>query len=316
MSDVAVAQTSAAAPKLDELMLAMDVVDTLRHDQRLVERELSAASSDDAMIERLREIYKGQGIEVSDRILEEGVKALKEKRFSYEPPGPSLARNLALLWAGRARTGKILLGAFFAVFCIWLAYDFFIARPQRVAQRDARREITELLPKTLADGYAGVERETKADAARQYAAQLLADGKTALERGDAASARKAAADMGVLLDDLRAEFALRIVNRPGEASGVWREPMINTQARNYYLIVEAITPDGKVLSRPILNEETGITSKVDKWGIRVSNDVFEKVIADKRDNGLIERNIAGRKKRGALDVDYVMPVLGGAITKW
>jgi Family of unknown function (DUF6384) len=106
------------------------------------------------------------------------------------------------------------------VFCIWLAYDFFIARPQRVAQRDARQEITELLPKTLADGYAGVERETKADAARQYAAQLLADGKTALERGDAASARKVAADMGVLLDDLRAEFALRIVNRPGEASGV------------------------------------------------------------------------------------------------
>jgi Family of unknown function (DUF6384) len=76
MSDVAVAQTSAAAPKLDDLMLAMDVVDTLRHDQRLVERELSAASSDDAMIERLREVYKGQGIEVSDRILEEGVKAL------------------------------------------------------------------------------------------------------------------------------------------------------------------------------------------------------------------------------------------------
>jgi hypothetical protein len=159
-------------------------------------------------------------------------------------------------------------------------------------------------------------RHGHADAARQYAVQLLADGKTALERGDAASARKAAADMGVLLDDLRAEFALRIVNRPGEASGVWREPMINTQARNYYLIVEAITPDGKVLSRPILNEETGITSRVDKWGIRVSNDVFEKVIADKRDNGLIERNIAGRKKRGALDVDYVMPVLGGAITKW
>ena len=31
---------------------------------------------------------------------------------------------------------------------------------------------------------------------------------------------------------------------------------------------------------------------------------------------LIERNIAGRKKRGALDVDYVMPVLGGTITKW
>lgn len=44
--------------------------------------------------------------------------------------------------------------------------------------------------------------------------------------------------------------------------------------------------------------------------------MFEKVIANKRDNGLIERNIAGQKKRGALDVDYAMPVLGGTITKW
>jgi Family of unknown function (DUF6384) len=109
---------------------------------------------------------------------------------------------------------------------------------------------------------------------------------------------------------------LRIVNRPGEASGVWREPMINTRARNNYLIVEAIAPDGKVLSRPILNEETGVTSTVDKWGMRVSNDVFEKVLLDKRDNGIIERNIVGQKKRGSLDVEYAMPVLGGTITKW
>jgi hypothetical protein len=168
------------------------------------------------------------------------------------------------------------------------------------------------LPKTLAAGYADVLRETKVDAATQYAARLQAD----LARGDAAGARKAAAGMDVLLSDLRAEFMLRIVNRPGEASGVWREPTINTRARNNYLIVEAIAPDGKVLSRPILNEETGVTSTVDKWGMRVSNDVFEKVLLDKRDNGIIERNIVGQKKRGSLDVEYAMPVLGGRITKW
>lgn len=100
MSDIAAAPASAPAPKLDDLMLAMDVVDTLRHDQRLVEREFSAAASDEAMIERLREVYKGQGIEVPDRVLEQGVKALKEKRFSCAPLGPSLAWSLALLWIG------------------------------------------------------------------------------------------------------------------------------------------------------------------------------------------------------------------------
>ena len=35
----------------DDLMLAMDVVDTLRHDQRLVERELSLGYSDEALIQ-------------------------------------------------------------------------------------------------------------------------------------------------------------------------------------------------------------------------------------------------------------------------
>jgi hypothetical protein len=316
MSDVTVAAAGAPAPKLDDLMLAMDVVDTLRYDERVVERELSADATDEALIKRLREVYKGQGIEVSDRVLTEGVKALKEKRFSYEPPRPSLARNLALLWIGRARTGKILLGAFLVLFAAWLAYDFFVARPQRLAQEQAATEIAEVLPKTLAADYADVLRETKVDTATQYAARLLADGKAALARGDAAAGRKAVADMEVLLGDLRSEFRLRIVNRPGEASGVWREPQINTSARNYYLIVEAVTPNGKILSRPILNEETGVTSTVNIWGLRVSNEVFDKVSDDKRDNGIIERNIVGQKRRGTLDVDYAMPVLGGTITKW
>lgn len=315
MSDASIAKSSASAPKLDDLMLAMDVVDTLRHDERLVEREFSAPS-DEVLIKRLREVYKSQGIEVPDRILEEGVKALNEKRFSYEPPGPSLARSLALAWIERARIGKIVLGVFLAAFCLWLAYDYFVARPQRVAARQAQAEITEVLPKTLAADYADVLREAKVDAARQQAAQLLADGKAALARSDATAARKAVADMKALRDELRAEFTLRIVNRRGEASGVWREPTINPQARNDYLIVEAVAPDGKILSRPILNEETGLTSIVDKWGVRVSNDVFERVMADKRDNGIIEHNIVGRKKRGTLDIDYEMPVLGGTITKW
>jgi Family of unknown function (DUF6384) len=309
MSDAAIAAPGTPAPKLDDLMLAMDVVDTLRNDQRLVERELSTAFSDEVLIKRLREVYKSQGIEVSDRVLEEGVKALNEKRFAYETPGPSLARSLALIWIERARIGKILLGIFFAIFAVWLSYNFLIARPQRIAQAYARKEITELLPKALM-------REAKVDAARQNGAQILADGKAAVARGDTAAARKASEDMRALLNDLRAEFTLRIVNRPGEASGVWREPMLNPQARNHYLIVEPVTPDGQVLTRPILNEETGITSSVDKWGMRVGSDLFEKVIEDKRENGLIERNIVGSKRRGYLDVGYAVPVLGGAITKW
>src|ERR687897_3217190 len=95
---------------LDELMLAMDVVDTLRHQDNLVSRELDEERRDAELLERLRRIYKGQGIEVPDKVLQEGVRALKESRFVYTPPPPGLARTLATLWVQRGRVGRGLLG--------------------------------------------------------------------------------------------------------------------------------------------------------------------------------------------------------------
>ncbi|MBO6932287.1 MAG: hypothetical protein JJ856_22145, partial [Roseibium sp.] len=39
---------------LDDLMMAMDVVDTLRHEEGQVTKELQADQRDEAMVERLR----------------------------------------------------------------------------------------------------------------------------------------------------------------------------------------------------------------------------------------------------------------------
>jgi len=59
-------------------MLAMDVVDTLRHRQQLVDRELDAEARRERLVEKLREIYASQGLNVTDEMLEEGVRALEE----------------------------------------------------------------------------------------------------------------------------------------------------------------------------------------------------------------------------------------------
>ena len=74
---------TAAARKqpLDEVMLAMDVVDTIRHRQLIVERELDAAGRRERLIERLREIYTAQGIEVTDAALAAGVDALEQQQL-------------------------------------------------------------------------------------------------------------------------------------------------------------------------------------------------------------------------------------------
>lgn len=316
MAEAEKTPVAAEAPKLDDLMLAMDVVDTLRHDQRLVERELSLGYSDEALIERLREIYKGQGIEVPDEVLQEGVKALREKRFAYDPPKPGLSRNLAIAWINRGRIGKIAGAVLLVLAGAGLLHYLTVTRPQEIAQTEARREVEQTLPNALDEANAEILRQAKDETAKAKAAAFYADGKAALARGDTEAARKAKTDLAVLLDELRLEYTLRVVNRPGEASGVWRKPKINGQARNDYLIVEAVTPDGRVLSRAVANEETGATTNVDKWGVRVSSDTFQRVLADKRDDGIIEKNIVGEKKRGYLAIDYVMPVLGGTITKW
>ena len=81
-------------------------------------------------------------------------------------------------------------------------------------------------------------------------------------------------------------------------------------------MVEALDPDGNQLSMPIMNEETGSTEVVARWGVRVPKSVYDTVAADKMDDGIIESDEVGRKSDGFLSVEYNLPVLGGAVTQW
>lgn len=312
------------APRdLDDMMLAMDVVDTLRHQENLVSRELSEHDRDAQLLQRLREIYHGQGIEVPDRILHEGVQALKEQRFVYTPPGPSFARTVARAWVNRGRIGRLLLTLLALLAFGWGAYRFGVVEParQRVAEAQAqaernRIELAERLPAALAQGHEDVLRETQVPAAKDRADRLLADGRSAVARGDAEGARQALNDLEVLRAELRREYVLRIVSRPGEPTGVWRVPERNPAGRNYYLIVEPVAPDGRILNLPVTSEEDGRTVTASKWGVRVSEATAMQVQRDKSDDGIVQRNRLGEKRRGQLDVEYQMPVLNGAITQW
>jgi len=306
---------------LDELMLAMDVVDTLRHQEGLVQRELDETRREADLLDRLRAIYRGQGIEVSDRVLQEGVQALKESRFVYTPPPPGLGTTLARLWVARDKVGKGFLGLLVALGLGWGAYELGVVQPAeqraeqaRLAADRTRVEIAERLPRALEQGHADALAEARVDEARVRADALLRDGRAALARNDAEGARQAIAKLEELRAELRREYVLRFVAR-GD-TGVMRVPARNRSARNLYIVVEPVAADGRVLSVPVTNEETGRIDTVSRWGVRVSREVFDAVRRDKNDDGIIQRNRLGEKRRGYLEVDYVIPVLGGAITAW
>jgi hypothetical protein len=302
-----VSEVTTVAP-LDELMLAMDVVDTLRHRQRVLERELAAGDRDEKLVNRLREIYAGQGIEVSDDILARGVAALREDRFVYVAPEPGFERTLATIYVTRWQWGKLLGGIVGLIAAALLGYQLLVSGP-------AARELA-ALPTELSAVYASIESVSRDDAALEDAARLRALGESAMERNDMAAARAAVDDLESILEQLTLEYELRIVSRAGELSGVWRVPDVNEEANNYYLIVEAITPQGERLTLPILNEEDGRTYRVDRWGIRVDEATFQSVAADKQDDGIIQQAVVGTKSPGLLEPIYRLPTSGAAITRW
>jgi Family of unknown function (DUF6384) len=309
--------TAEAKPQtLDELMLAMDVVDTLRHQDNLVERELDETRRDADLLERLRAIYKSQGIEVSDEVIRQGVVAIKEDRFAYTPPRPGLGVTLAKVWIARGTIGKVVGAAVVALGLGTGGWWFGVEQPRRAESGRIEQEITQIIPRGLTAGHQEAMAEAKVESARAKANQILADGQAALRRKDAAGGRKAITDLEALRTTLTQEYWLRIISRPGEQTAVWRVPERNPNARNYYALVEAVTPDGKVLSMPILSEENGRTETVTKFGVRIAADVFEAIARDKRDDGIVQRNRLGDKKRGELDVTYTMPVMSGYLTKW
>lgn len=302
--------------KLDDIMIAMDVVDTLRHRDDLVRRELNEEGREAELVERLRQIYRDQGIEVPDKVLADGVKALKESRFAYTPPPAGWKRSLFTLWAKRDSYGRIAVVGFFLIIAGVVGYQMLVTRPARLAEDRARVELTETLPKALRRAHADVVAVASEDAAKQKAATLLADGEAAIRASDRAGINKAVGELASLKQQLLQEYTLTIVSRVGEPTGVWRLPPGKSTARNYYIIVEAIAPDGKKLSLPIRNEENGATETVAKFGVRVPREVFDAVARDKQDDGIVQRNVFGIKRRGRLATEYQMPFEGGFITKW
>jgi hypothetical protein len=292
---------------LDELMLAMDVVDTLRHKELVLARELTAEDRDAKLLDQLREIYTSQGIVVTDEILQRGVEALREERFVYPQPEPSLSRTLARMYVSRGRWGRPVGLAVVVLAVAAVAFQVFVRGPEL-------RQATEV-PAELTAAFALLDANTDDPAALDPARAQLATGQAAAAQGDFDAARAATEEIEALNARVQAQYELRVVSRPGETSGFWREPE-GRAARNYYLVVEAIAPNGEALRLPITSEEDQRTRNVRAWGLRVDEATFERAVADKQDDGIIQNNVVGRKRRGVLEREYTVPTTGAAITEW
>jgi hypothetical protein len=189
-----------------------------------------------------------------------------------------------------------------------IGFYVFVSRPQ--AQRRAA------LPGALETQRRAIVELSAVEEPEQTAKRLSDEGQRALEGGDVGEAEEALQELRDLKAALEREYALRIVSRPNERSGIIRTPDLNPNAENHYIIVEPIAPDGSVLTLPVQSEEDGATREVSRWAMRVQSEVYDRIAADKRDDGIIQNSRFGLKRRGYLTPEYFFPTTGASITSW
>lgn len=312
--------TAVAAPPaeatLSDVMLAMDVVDTLRHREAIVDVELQGDARRAKMIQRLREIYTAQGITVPDRILEEGVAALEQERFLYKPRTGGFSFTLARLYVTRARWGRMVAIVAGAIVLAIAAWFFLVKLPadRRVANLEV--ELSETIPsdlRTLSQQVIDLAVDPAVDG---MARSVAADGLAAAAAGNAEQARAAVANLQGTLTELQLTYEVTIIADQNADPGIWRVPNANDGVRNYYLIVEAIGTNGRPIPRAITSEEDGTTETVTRWGVRVSEATWNRVADDLDADGIIQNDLVGEKERGLLGETWLMPVLGGEIHEW
>ncbi|WP_299474536.1 DUF6384 family protein [uncultured Roseibium sp.] len=300
---------------LDDLMMVMDVVDTLRHEEGQVTRELKAGNHDAAMLERLRQVYASQGIEVPDHILKAGVENLKRDRFVYSPPNTGFQRSLAMIYISRGTWSKWLAAAGAVVIVAAAAWYFFVVMPQQRAEAELLARL-EALSSNYTELVQRIDGLTEDGTVEAKAASLAEDGRLALQDGNNEAAFKAEADLRSLAGRLQEVFEVQIVSRQGEPTGLTRIPEANPNSENFYIVVEAIDPDGNTISQTILSEESGTSETVDKWGQRVSEAIYDAVRRDKMEDGIVQKGVLGQKRRGEIDINWRGGVQDGAITTW
>jgi hypothetical protein len=293
---------------LEDLMAAMDVVDTLRHQQTITERELDGDGRRERLLARLRKLYAAQGIEVPDRVLEEGIDALEQERFKYQPVKPSWRTKVAHAWVSRSRWGKPI-GFLAFIACLFYGYYFF---SEVLPERNLRAG----LPDKVNSVFSGIVAVAKNAEVIDQAKSSSAKAYRAIDQKNYAEAEAVVANMQAVKAQLGLDYRIRVISKPNQNSGVWRNPPNNPDGKNYYLIVEAVDNDNRVLELTIVNQENNKAARKKSWGLRVDEETFYKVASDKRDDGIIQANTVGKKEEGYLNPVFSIPTSGATITEW
>ena len=144
----------ARKPEFEAVMLAMDAVDSLVHQENMKLEELGRDGYRDALKAKLREAYLLQGSEVSDDILEAAVTQAEQGLYVFKPTEHGFERTLAEAYVRRGvyarRAAAALAGVAVLAGVSFSAYHFAVVAPRERELARVEKLFNETLPKDLA----------------------------------------------------------------------------------------------------------------------------------------------------------------------
>jgi hypothetical protein len=305
---------------LKEMATIMDVASQLRREQAVVQQQLNLDQVKQALRQRLLDAATLSGGSVTAEQVDAAVAQYYDQLHTYREPGFGWSTAVAHMWIRRRMLGAVVLG----VLGVWLLYLALLysgwlpgaIRDERLAKQQFERIETQLAAiEKLSDQGDILERvRTARQAADGWLAQRSVWPLSEL-----------AAELESLAERLAAEYTVSIVAAPGEQSGIERlyNDESGTRLSGCYVFVEARDPLGKLVTLPITNRETGKVERVTRWGEQVPQEVFERLLEDKRADGVLDETRFAVKKRGRAEMDMVLPDATGwpvsrqgQITRW
>ncbi|HEX7635380.1 MAG TPA: DUF6384 family protein [Noviherbaspirillum sp.] len=295
-----------AEARLRDQMGAMALIDEMRHKQMIVQEHLDLPKRREEVARRIREYYRSQNIEVSDELVEQGVRSYFEKRLTYEAsPAGALSGLLARIYIARASWKKPAI--------IGVAALTLLAGGSYIAQQVRETAATQAAARDAAffENIATQIRETDerfksmnlAPAEQEQVAALVAAANAAVRERDTARAKESLAGLKSTLAYAETPLTFNVVDRAGAKSGVERNYSASG-GKSWYLIAEAVDPSGKVVPVPVTSVESGAKKQATLFGVRVSKDVYESVKEDKMEDGHVDNRMLGKKPANSLTPQF------------
>lgn len=329
---------------LEEMLRVMDVATELRKQRETVEKEFAVDETRQMLRERLLAATSITGERVSETEVDTAIAQYFDTLYTYREPPASFNKTLAHLYVRRGQLSvtlaMVLALAGVGWYMLHTAAGQFTrtVRSSRQAARQAtspadlsRRlqanatERAAELEKSVRDISERIRAVARGEGIPQEVERLLGELDVAKQQLDVKSLTELSERTTSLLNQLNEAYEVHIVSGPNEKSGIDRyfEDAQGKRVAGYYVIVEARDANGNSMLRRIRNGETQQVELVTRWAERVPQEVYDRIKADKKADGVLNETLFAVKQRGYQSEEIKLfgsdnqPLSRlGQITKW